>query len=73
MLLAYGGAVGVGLLATTSTASCVVTVGLHVGLAATMWIKSQKVDLQDSKALYAFYMLIWKLFYAEYFLLPLLR
>lgn len=73
MLVAYGGAVVFGLCATTNVTSCLVTVALHASLAAIMWMKSQKVDLQDSKALYAFYMFIWKLFYAEYLVLPLLR
>lgn len=46
-------------------------VALHASLAAIMWMKSQKVDLQDSKALYAFYMFIWKVRRSPHSRLPL--
>lgn len=72
MLVAYTGAIVAGL-CSPHLASCLVTGTLHAVMAANMWTKSKQVDLSSSKSLYKFYMFIWKLFYAEYLILPLLR
>ena len=70
--VAYVGAVGVALSSQfawrrVAAAAAHVVVGLLVA-----W-RAQQTDLTDSKSIYACYMDVWKAFYAEYLLLPLLR
>ncbi|KAJ7955802.1 Homogentisate phytyltransferase 1, chloroplastic [Quillaja saponaria] len=70
--MAYGVAVLVGA-ASPCVWSKVVTVLGHVFLASLLWIRAKSVDLNSKAAITSFYMFIWKLFYAEYFLIPLVR
>ncbi|KAF0904195.1 hypothetical protein E2562_032570 [Oryza meyeriana var. granulata] len=49
------------------------TVAGHAILAAILWNRSQPLDLTNKTAITSFYMFIWKLFYAEYLLIPLVR
>ncbi|XP_062178728.1 probable homogentisate phytyltransferase 1, chloroplastic isoform X2 [Phragmites australis] len=49
------------------------TIAGHSILAAILWNCSQSVDLTSKAAITSFYMFIWKLFYAEYLLIPLVR
>ena len=50
-----------------------VTMGGHGLLGLLLFQRALKTDLTQSKALYKCYMFLWKLFYAEYLLIPLLR
>uniref|UniRef100_A0A0D3GJH5 Uncharacterized protein n=1 Tax=Oryza barthii TaxID=65489 RepID=A0A0D3GJH5_9ORYZ len=45
----------------------------HAILAAILWNRSRSIDLTSKTAITSFYMFIWKLFYAEYLLIPLVR
>mmetsp|Transcript_7505 Transcript_7505/g.15287 ORF Transcript_7505/g.15287 Transcript_7505/m.15287 type:complete len:438 (-) Transcript_7505:120-1433(-) len=72
LAVAYGGALAVGV-CSPSLISKVIVVGFHSVAVWVMWAQSQKVDKTSSKSLYEFYMLIWKLFYAEYLVIPFLR
>ncbi|XP_020703294.2 probable homogentisate phytyltransferase 1, chloroplastic [Dendrobium catenatum] len=53
--------------------SKLITILSHSGLALMLWKQSESIDLKDKFSLQSFYMLIWKLFYAEFMLLPLVR
>eukprot|EP00958_Prasinococcus_capsulatus_P024038 scaffold3700_cov387-Prasinococcus_capsulatus_cf.AAC.14 len=64
MCLVYAGAIAFGTLCTSNMFSMAVTT---VGHAA------QKVDVNEKSTITAFYMFVWKLFYAEYLLLPFAR
>ncbi|OUS41979.1 UbiA prenyltransferase family-domain-containing protein [Ostreococcus tauri] len=44
----------------------------HFCAATVMLVKARRVDISSSASLHAYYMSIWRLFYLEYFLLPLL-
>ncbi|MBW4551244.1 MAG: homogentisate phytyltransferase [Aphanocapsa sp. GSE-SYN-MK-11-07L] len=51
------------------------TVGLIVtqlGLLALLWWRSRGVDLADKKAIASFYQFIWKLFFLEYLIFPII-
>ncbi len=43
----------------------------HLLALGIMWWRSQKVDLQDKKAIADFYQFIWKLFFLEYLIFPM--
>ncbi|PKU71948.1 probable homogentisate phytyltransferase 1, chloroplastic isoform X1 [Dendrobium catenatum] len=45
----------------------------HAVLALILWNNARSVSLTSKAAITSFYMLIWKLFYAEYLLIPLIR
>ncbi|KAL2340281.1 hypothetical protein Fmac_008221 [Flemingia macrophylla] len=45
----------------------------HCLLASILWYHANSVDLKSKAAITSFYMFIWKLFYAEYFIIPLVR
>ena len=49
------------------------TVCLHAALGAALFRRARATDLTSSSAITRCYMFIWKLFYAEYLLIPLLR
>ncbi|XP_010688452.2 homogentisate phytyltransferase 1, chloroplastic isoform X1 [Beta vulgaris subsp. vulgaris] len=53
--------------------SKLVTVAGHSILAALLWRSAKSTDLSKKAAITSFYMFIWKLFYAEYLLIPLVR
>uniref|UniRef100_A0ACD5UJG8 Uncharacterized protein n=1 Tax=Avena sativa TaxID=4498 RepID=A0ACD5UJG8_AVESA len=70
--MAYGVAILMG--ATSSSLwSKSVTVAGHAILASVLWSCARSVDLTSKAAITSFYMFIWKLFYAEYLLIPLVR
>ncbi|KAI0497742.1 hypothetical protein KFK09_020976 [Dendrobium nobile] len=50
-----------------------ITILSHFVLALMLWKQSESVNLKDKFSLQSFYLLIWKLLYAEYILLPLVR
>ncbi|XP_030461840.1 homogentisate phytyltransferase 1, chloroplastic [Syzygium oleosum] len=70
--MAYGVAILVG-----SVSSClwskVLTVLGHVLLGSLLWSRAKSIDLRSKASITSFYMFIWKLFYAEYLLIPLVR
>jgi homogentisate phytyltransferase/homogentisate geranylgeranyltransferase len=43
----------------------------HAGVLAFFWWRSTQVDLADKEAIARFYQFIWKLFYLEYILFPI--
>ena len=53
--------------------SKLVTVGVHLTLGAVLLRHAQQVDLQDTNSITSCYMLVWKLFYSEYLLIPFFR
>lgn len=53
--------------------SKIVTVGVHFMLGAFLLRHAQQVDLHNPNSITAAYMLIWKLFYSEYLLIPFFR
>jgi len=65
---AYGGFV--------STAGALSRAGMaagHLAMAALLWRRAGEVDTSSSDSMYGLYMFVWKLFYAEYLLVPLFR
>lgn len=70
--LAYAGAIGVGL-ASPVLWSRFVTVGAHALMGILLLVRAKTVDLTQPKSIAACYMFVWKLFYTEYLLIPLLR
>ena len=48
-------------------------VAAHIILGALLAMRARETNLTDSASLYSCYMFVWKLFYAEYLLLPLFR
>ncbi|CAM0909011.1 unnamed protein product [Alopecurus aequalis] len=70
--MAYGVAVLMGAM-SSSLWSKSVTVAGHAILASILWSCARSVDLTSKAAITSFYMFIWKLFYAEYLLIPLVR
>ncbi|XP_062229410.1 homogentisate geranylgeranyltransferase, chloroplastic-like [Phragmites australis] len=69
LLTAYGAAI----LAGASSASLyqkIVTVLGHGLLAFALWQRARQSDIANKACITSFYMFIWKLFYAEYFLIP---
>ncbi|KAJ1260198.1 hypothetical protein BS78_10G214100 [Paspalum vaginatum] len=70
--MAYSVAILMG--ATSSSLwSKTATIAGHSILAAILWNSARSVDLTSKAAITSFYMFIWKLFYAEYLLIPLVR
>ncbi|TQE11151.1 hypothetical protein C1H46_003157 [Malus baccata] len=69
LLMAYGAALAIG--ASSSFLPCkLFTIIGHSALASLLWIRARSVDIANKASLTSFYMFIWKLFYAEYFLIP---
>lgn len=70
--MAYAVAILVG-----GSSSCLwskyITVLGHIILGSLLWIRARYIDFSDKTSITSFYMFIWKLFYAEYLLIPLVR
>jgi homogentisate phytyltransferase/homogentisate geranylgeranyltransferase len=66
--MAYGSAVLLSVVYNSAT-STVLGI-LHTAVIFSLLIASKRVDISSSASLYEYYMLIWRAFYAEYFLLP---
>ncbi|QCE04288.1 homogenitisate phytyltransferase [Vigna unguiculata] len=45
----------------------------HAVLGSILWYQAKFVDLSDKGSIRSYYMLIWKLLYVAYFLMPLIR
>ncbi|CAL1374971.1 unnamed protein product [Linum trigynum] len=72
LLVAYGAGVLMGF-SSPCLSSKIITVAGHSTLAVMLWLQAQSVDLTTNTSITSFYMFIWKLFYAEYFLIPFIR
>ncbi|KAJ6434868.1 hypothetical protein OIU84_000168 [Salix udensis] len=72
LLISYGAAVVVGA-SSTFLPSKLITIFGHSTLAFILWFRARLVDLTSKDSITSFYMFIWKLFYAEYFLVPFVR
>lgn len=70
--MAYSVAILVGASSTFLWSKILTVVG-HVTLATILWRRAKSTDLSSKAAITSFYMFIWKLFYAEYFLIPFVR
>ncbi|KAL6189102.1 hypothetical protein ACLB2K_040492 [Fragaria x ananassa] len=70
--MAYGVAILVGASSSFMLSKCITVLG-HAILASILWSRAKSVDLTSKAAITSFYMFIWKLFYAEYLLIPLVR
>ncbi|KAK4392604.1 Homogentisate phytyltransferase 1, chloroplastic [Sesamum angolense] len=60
-----------------ATTSCIwskwTTVIGHAVLGSLLWTHAKSIDFKNKASITSFYMFIWKLFYAEYLLIPLVR
>ena len=72
MLTAYAGAVAMGAMSSTFQSRSVGVLA-HSAMAALMLARAREVDVKSKDSLYSFYMFLWKLFYAEYAVLPFMR
>lgn len=70
--MAYTVAIVIGATSTCLWSKFATVLG-HAVLASILWNKARSVNLTSNTAITSFYMFIWKLFYAEYFLVPLIR
>ncbi|XP_021723434.1 homogentisate phytyltransferase 1, chloroplastic-like [Chenopodium quinoa] len=70
--IAYAVAILVGASSSFLWSKLITVVG-HGILAAMLWRSAKSTDLSSKVAITSFYMFIWKLFYAEYLLIPLVR
>lgn len=72
LLAAYGVATIVGASSGFIWARVAMVLG-HTILAAILWYHASLIDLKSKAAITGFYMFVWKLFYAEYLLIPFMR
>ncbi|CAL0307011.1 unnamed protein product [Lupinus luteus] len=70
--MAYGVALLMGAASPCLWSKIVTCVG-HAVLASVLWYRAKSVDFSRKASITEFYMFIWKLFYAEYLLIPLIR
>ncbi|KAH7659989.1 homogentisate phytyltransferase / homogentisate geranylgeranyltransferase protein, partial [Dioscorea alata] len=72
LLTAYLAAMFVGASSSNMYKKFVTVIG-HGLLASVLWFNACSLDLKKKSSITSFYMLIWKLFYAEYFLIPFVQ
>uniref|UniRef100_A0A0E0E4D7 Uncharacterized protein n=1 Tax=Oryza meridionalis TaxID=40149 RepID=A0A0E0E4D7_9ORYZ len=72
LLTAYGAAILAGA-SSTNLCQMIITVFGHGLLAFALWQRAQHCDVENKAWITSFYMFIWKLFYAEYFLIPFVQ
>uniref|UniRef100_A0A7N0TBT2 Uncharacterized protein n=1 Tax=Kalanchoe fedtschenkoi TaxID=63787 RepID=A0A7N0TBT2_KALFE len=72
METAYGVGICVSALSPSLWSRLVMVLG-HTLLASLLWERANTIDLNSKDASQDFYMFVWKLLYAEYFLFPLMR
>ncbi|KAJ6731561.1 HOMOGENTISATE SOLANESYLTRANSFERASE CHLOROPLASTIC [Salix purpurea] len=70
--IAYAVAILVGATSSYTWSKCITILG-HSILASILWKRAKSVDLKSKASITSCYMFIWKLFYAEYLLIPLVR
>lgn len=75
LMAAYGGGIAYGAAmahAGAPVAKAAAVSGGHAVLAALLWARARSVNLAKRQEITDAYMFVWKLFYAEYLLVPLL-
>ncbi|KAL8113585.1 putative homogentisate phytyltransferase 1, chloroplastic [Apium graveolens] len=72
LLIAYASALVIGASSSFLLSKLVTMIG-HCTLASILWHRANAVNLEDNASVTSFYMSIWKLFYAEYLLIPFVR
>lgn len=72
LLAAYAVAIIVGVASDMLWVRMIMVLG-HAILAGILWYNARVINLKSKAAITAFYMFVWKLFYAEYLLVPLMR
>ncbi|XP_042433123.1 probable homogentisate phytyltransferase 1, chloroplastic isoform X1 [Zingiber officinale] len=72
LFAAYSTAILIGLSSSNKYQGTVTVFG-HGFLASVLWFRAQSTDSKNKESITTFYMFIWKLFYAEYFLIPFVR
>ncbi|KAK6127072.1 hypothetical protein DH2020_039184 [Rehmannia glutinosa] len=70
--MAYAVALFVGSTSSSIWSKWITVVG-HTLLGLLLWNRAKSIDLKSKASITSFYMFIWKLFYAEYLLIPLVR
>ncbi|XP_047952348.1 homogentisate phytyltransferase 1, chloroplastic-like isoform X3 [Salvia hispanica] len=70
--MAYAVALFVGVTSTCTWSKWATVIG-HTALGYLLWSRAKSIDFKSKAAITSFYMFIWKLFYAEYLLIPLIR
>lgn len=71
LIACYLGMVGVGIVGLPGVHRPLL-IAVHLLGAITLWVRSRRVDLQSQSAISQCYQFIWKLFYLEYLLFPLI-
>eukprot|EP00249_Psilotum_nudum_P008765 c21497_g1_i1 orf=714-2057(-) len=69
--VAYGVAMVVGITSQVPWRRFIMVIG-HAVLAIVLWLGARRTDFKSKAAMTSFYMFVWKLFYAEYLLIPLM-
>ncbi|XP_073053879.1 probable homogentisate phytyltransferase 1, chloroplastic isoform X2 [Primulina eburnea] len=72
LMAAYGGAMATGV-SSSYLSNIIVTVLGHFSLASLLLYRALQINISTAGSLHGFYMFIWKLFYAEYFLIPFMH
>jgi homogentisate phytyltransferase/homogentisate geranylgeranyltransferase len=72
LMAAYAGGIGFALTSPEPWSRLPVALG-HAALAALLWSRSAKVNVGRKSEITDHYMFVWKLFYAEYLIIPFLR
>ncbi|CAN1329724.1 Homogentisate phytyltransferase 1, chloroplastic [Linum perenne] len=70
--IAYGIAMMVGAASPFVWSKCITVIG-HTILSFLLWNRAKSVDLSSKASITSCYMFVWKLFYTEYLLIPLVR
>ncbi|XP_020263575.1 probable homogentisate phytyltransferase 1, chloroplastic [Asparagus officinalis] len=70
--MAYTVAMVVGATSSCLWSKCITILG-HAILASILWNRARSLDSMTKAAITSFYMFVWKLFYAEYLLIPFVR
>lgn len=70
--MAYTVAMLVGATSSCLWSKCITVLG-HAILASILWNRATSVNSMTKAAITSFYMFVWKLFYAEYLLIPFVR
>ncbi|KAL5710500.1 hypothetical protein ACHQM5_021054 [Ranunculus cassubicifolius] len=72
LMATYGGAAVLGATSPLLINKIITIVG-HGVLAAVLWTRAKSVNIKEPSETLAFYLFIWKLLYAEYFVIPFVR
>ncbi|KAJ4798970.1 Homogentisate geranylgeranyltransferase [Rhynchospora pubera] len=72
LLTAYSIAILVGASSSDKYRRIITVVG-HGILASVLFVQARRLDIESKSSITSFYMFIWKLFYAEYLLIPFVQ